>query len=44
MLNKNLNVNSLIGRGTTKAYAKDTLVIDNIDNLSEVMKAGEAAS
>ena len=39
MLNKNLNVNSLIGRGTTKAYAKDTLVIDNIDNLSEVMKA-----
>lgn len=39
MLNKNLNVNSLIGRGTTKSYAKDTLVIDNIDNLSEVMKA-----
>lgn len=39
MLNKNLNVNSLIGRGTTKSYAKDTLIIDNIDNLSEVMKA-----
>ena len=38
MLNKNLNVNSLIGRGETKTYAKDTLVIDNIDNLSEVMK------
>ena len=39
MLNKNLSVNSLIGRGSTKAYAKDTLVIDNIDNLSEIMKA-----
>ena len=39
MLNKNLNVNSLIGRGTTKTYAKDTLIIDNIDNLSEIMKA-----
>lgn len=39
MLNKNLNINSLIGRGSTKVYAKDTLVIDNIDNLAEIMKA-----
>lgn len=39
MLNKNLSVNMLVGTGTTKAYAKDTLVIDNIDNLSEIMKA-----
>ena len=39
MLNKNLNVNSLIGRGSTKVYAKDTLVIDNIDNLAEIMKS-----
>lgn len=38
MLNTSLNVNSLVGRGTTKTYAKDTLVIDNIDNLSEIMK------
>lgn len=38
-LNKSLNVNSLVGRGTVKTYAKDTLVIDNIDNLSEIMKA-----
>lgn len=37
-LNKSLNVNSLVGRGTVKTYAKDTLVIDNIDNLSEIMK------
>ena len=38
MLNKDLNINSLIGSGTTKAYAKDTLMLDNIDNLAEVMK------
>lgn len=38
MLNKNLTINSLIGRGETKVYAKDTLVLDNIDNLTEVMK------
>ena len=38
MLNKKVKVNSLIGRGSTKVYAKDTLVIDNIDNLSEIMK------
>ena len=38
MLNKSLSINSMIGRGSTKAYAKDTLVIDNIDNLSEIMK------
>ena len=39
MLNKSLSVNSLVGRGTAKVYAKDTLVIDNIDNLSEIMRA-----
>ena len=39
MLNKNLKINSLIGRGSTKVYAKDTIVIDNIDNLAEIMKA-----
>lgn len=38
MLNSNLNINSLIGHGTTKVYAKDTLVLDNIDNLAEVMR------
>lgn len=37
-LTKKLNINSLIGSGTTKVYAKDTLNIDNIDNLAEVMK------
>lgn len=37
-LNKTLNINSLVGSGTTKVYAKDTLMIDNIDNLAEIMK------
>ncbi len=39
MLNKSVDINSLVGRGNTKVFAKDTVVIDNIDNLSEIMKA-----
>ena len=39
MLNETMSINSLVGSGSTKVYAKDTLMIDNIDNLSEVMKA-----
>lgn len=39
MLNKSVEINSLVGRGNTKVFAKDTVVIDNIDNLSEIMKA-----
>ena len=38
LLNKSLNLNSLLGSGTTKVYAKDTIVIDNLDNLTEIMK------
>ena len=38
MLNENLNLNSLVGKGVVKTYAKDTIIIDNIDNLSEIMK------
>lgn len=37
-LNRNFQINSLIGSGSTKVYAKDTLTIDQIDNLVEVMK------
>ena len=37
-LTKNLNIHSLIGSGSTKVYAKDTVVIDHIDQLAEVMK------
>lgn len=39
LLNENLSVNSLLGTGTSKVYAKDTMVIDNIDDLAEIMKA-----
>ncbi len=38
MLETELNVNSLVGEGSTKTYAKDTLAIDNIDNLAEILK------
>ena len=38
LLNEKININSLIGNGSTKVYAKDTVSIDNVDNLSEIMK------
>lgn len=38
VLESNLNVNSLVGEGCSKANAKDTIVIDNIDNLAEILK------
>lgn len=38
LLKENLNINSLLGTGNTKVYAKDTVVIDNIDELAEIMK------
>ena len=37
-LNKTYNINSLLGRGNTKVYAKDTIQIDGADNLSEIIK------
>lgn len=37
-LNKVYNINSLLGNGTTKVYAKDTVSIDGADNLSEIVK------
>lgn len=38
MLQEELTVNSLIGRGETKIYAKDNISIDTIDNLVEILK------
>lgn len=38
LLDKSLTLNSLLGLGVTKVYAKDTIVIDSVDNLTEVMK------
>ena len=39
MLRESVNINSLVGIGSTKIYAKDTINIDNVDNLAEILKA-----
>lgn len=36
-LNKSMMLNQSIGRGQTKIYAKDTIMIENIDNLVEIL-------
>lgn len=38
ILNNKIEVNSLIGRGETKIYAKENISIDNIDEVAEIMK------
>ncbi len=38
MLNQQLTINSLLGTGNSKAYAKDTILIDDTDNLAEILK------
>ncbi len=38
VLNSSANIDSLLGTGSTKVYAKDTVSIENTDNLVEVMK------
>lgn len=38
IMNQDLQVNSLIGTGNTKVYAKDTLIISNEDNLADILK------
>lgn len=37
-LDRSITLNSLLGSGFTKVYAKDTIVIDSLDNLTEIMK------
>lgn len=39
MLKEDLKVNSLVGTGETKIYAKDNIAINNIDNLAEILKS-----
>ena len=39
LLKEDLKLNSLVGMGETKIYAKDTIAIDNVDNLAEILKA-----
>ena len=38
ILKNTTNVNSLVGYGNTKVYVKDTIMIDNTDNLAEILK------
>ena len=38
ILKEDLSVNSLVGQGETKIYAKDNIQIDNMDNLAEILK------
>ena len=38
LLREDMKVSSLLGMGNSKVYAKDTIMIDNIDELAEVMK------
>lgn len=38
MLNNIVEVNSLLGTGRTKVYAKENVSIDNIDEVAEIMK------
>ena len=37
-LNKKFSMNSILGLGQTRCFAKDTVLIDNIDDLSEIIK------
>ena len=39
ILKEDIKVNSLLGAGETKIYAKESISIDNIDNLAELLKA-----
>lgn len=39
ILNNNKIINSLVGQGNTRVYAKDTISIDNVDDLAEIMKS-----
>lgn len=39
ILKEDLILNSLVGQGETKIYAKDNIQIDNMDNLAEILKA-----
>jgi len=36
-LNNSIMLNQNVGRGQTKIYAKDTVMIDNVDNLVEIL-------
>lgn len=37
VIKDNIHVNSLVGSGSTRAYAKETMMIDDTDNLAEIL-------
>lgn len=37
-LEEEMNINSLLGFGDTVSFAKETVTIDNVDNLAEILK------
>ena len=39
MLKENLSVNSLVGMGETKIYAKDTISVNQEDSIAEILKS-----
>ena len=38
LLRKGISINSLVGCGNTKMYAKDTIMLNEVDNLAEILK------
>jgi len=38
-LEKNVSLNSLVGKGTTKAYVKENVTCDSNDNIAEILRA-----
>lgn len=38
-LNDTLSINSLVGMGSTKAIAKDSIIVDNTDNVVEILRS-----
>lgn len=38
VLNTSSTIDSMLGTGVTKAYAKDTITIENTDNLADILK------
>lgn len=39
VLNSEMTINTLVGKGNTKAYAKDTISYDETESLAEILKA-----
>lgn len=44
ILKEDLKVNSLVGAGETKIYAKETIPVQDVDNIAEILKVGLAVT